>query len=357
MVSAPALPAGSGGLRAVVERLGVAIQHDAGAVLGLVVATEGSTYAKAGAALLLGGPQARHGWISGGCLEPALDADAIDAAQRGVARLVALDTRADADLFFGSRLGCRGLLHVALLPVAQLQPLMPLLQAWSAGQGPLVLRLSHAGLHVGIDDEARHNGIVEQHRVGSSPTSGAVIGIADEMFIPLHWDASTLPDAAQADTIATVRWPAPPRLLLFGAGPETPVLLPWLRQLGWMVDLVERRARWRDALALADGAIETTPAQAPLRNDYAAALVMNHDFELDRDALEAIAATPTPFVGLLGPPARRDDLLALLPADARAALAGRLHAPVGLELGGRGAEAIALSIVAQLQSHVIAPQA
>ena len=81
-----------------------------------------------------------------------------------------------------------------------------------------------------------------------------------------------------------------------------------------------------------------------------AALVMHHHFELDREALLALAATAIPFVGLLGPVRRREDLFRVLPRAARDALLPRLHSPVGLKLGGQGPEAIALSIAAQLQA-------
>jgi xanthine dehydrogenase accessory factor len=83
---------------------------------------------------------------------------------------------------------------------------------------------------------------------------------------------------------------------------------------------------------------------------FDAALIMHHSFELDRDALEALAATSIPFVGLLGPPRRRDDLFKLLTPAQRDALSARIRSPVGLDLGGEGAEAIALSIAAQLQN-------
>ena len=81
-----------------------------------------------------------------------------------------------------------------------------------------------------------------------------------------------------------------------------------------------------------------------------AALVMHHHFEHDREALEALAHTRIPFIGLLGPVRRREDLLRVLPAPTHALLVPRLRSPVGLRLGGQGPEAIALSIAAQLQA-------
>jgi len=79
--------------------------------------------------------------------------------------------------------------------------------------------------------------------------------------------------------------------------------------------------------------------------------VMHHHFELDREALAALSARAPGYLGLLGPSRRRDDLFRVLPAHAREALRACLRSPVGLPLGGQGAEAIALSIAAQLQAH------
>jgi xanthine dehydrogenase accessory factor len=51
----------------------------------------------------------------------------------------------------------------------------------------------------------------------------------------------------------------------------------------------------------------------------------------------------------LGPAPRRDRLYTELGADA-ALLGARLHAPVGLAIGGRDSAAIALAIVAEVQA-------
>ncbi len=76
---------------------------------------------------------------------------------------------------------------------------------------------------------------------------------------------------------------------------------------------------------------------------------MTHQASADLEALRTLATLPVPYVGLLGPPARRDELLAMLEPEARTSLLPRLRAPVGLPLGGEGPEAIALAIAADLQ--------
>ena len=64
--------------------------------------------------------------------------------------------------------------------------------------------------------------------------------------------------------------------------------------------------------------------------------------------LKHLAATDIAYVGLLGPVGRRERLISEL-GDEADKLAGRLHGPAGLDIGGRGPAAIALSIAAQLQ--------
>jgi xanthine dehydrogenase accessory factor len=140
-------------------------------------------------------------------------------------------------------------------------------------------------------------------------------------------------------------------VLVLGAGPETPALLPLLRELGWRVHVAERRVRWRDIALPESAVIDASPAQSLSRASHVdAALVMHHHFELDREALVALAASAIPFIGLLGPSRRQEDLFKLLTPAQRAALQSRLRSPIGIDLGGRGPETIALSIAAQLQS-------
>lgn len=292
------------------------------ATLAWVLETEGSTYAGAGAMVLFGPGDAHAGWLSGGCLEPELARRAAEADARAQIEWIEIDTRDDAELLSGSALGCRGRLRIALLPLRLLPGIDAPLQAWLDGGHALLRRLDA-------------DGRVELH---AGPASGRWRAAA----APLPW--------AAARCVWTGPLARPPEALLLGAGPETARLLGLLRDLGWRATLVERRPRWREAGAAADARHDAHADALRSRAGHDAALVMHHDFERDRDALEGLAATDIPFIGLLGPPRRRDDLLRLLPRTLRDALRPRLRAPVGLDLGGQGPEAIALSIAAQLQA-------
>jgi xanthine dehydrogenase accessory factor len=78
---------------------------------------------------------------------------------------------------------------------------------------------------------------------------------------------------------------------------------------------------------------------------------MSHHLPSDLSYFRALAQAPVPYVGLLGPAPRREKLLSDL-GDSAQRLRTRLHAPVGLALGGRSPESIALSIVAEIHAFV-----
>jgi xanthine dehydrogenase accessory factor len=77
---------------------------------------------------------------------------------------------------------------------------------------------------------------------------------------------------------------------------------------------------------------------------------MSHHLVADGHYLAQLAGASIPYVGLLGPAARRERLFAEIGDEATQMLRPRLRAPVGLDLGGRTPEAIALSIVAEIQA-------
>jgi len=295
-----------GGQRAVIEAARRLRAADRAFALALVVEAQGSTYRKPGALALVAADGPRVGVISGGCLEPALDELAREALAAGAPRDAVFDTRSDDDLVFGSGSGCRGRMRVLALPVAPGLPCAAL-EAIVAG--------FERRRAVTLELPALAPGLIERGSVTVRP---------------------------------------PPLLLLLGAGPEAPPLLSIARTLGWFAWIADHR----DGLlapgrtADADRILRGRPAEAlagiadePLD----AAVVMTHLAEHDLAALGVLSRREAAYVGLLGPPARRDELLARLTAAERAALGPRLRAPVGLPLGGEGPEAIALAIAADLQ--------
>jgi len=320
--TADSRPAPGGGVRALIDALA---QDSETAVLGIVVETEGSTYRKPGA-LLLRGVDRPVGFLSGGCLEPELDLACRDVQRVQRPRWLAFNTRGDDDLLFGSASGCRGLMRLLLLPLPRSHVLRIALATFDRGSLPLNLCV--------------------QRDAGGTVSVGAT-----------HWEWKGLlapEDCLQAPALPSeLRIPAPPQVLLAGCGPEAPALIAQLRALGARVSVIEHRGLWSMHARGADLHLDASPQRAweGLRPDtFTAALVMGHHYGNDLAHLRQLARSDVTFVGLLGPPARRDALLAELGPEADR-LRSRLHAPVGLRLGGEGPESIALAIAAQLQMH------
>ncbi|WP_315386093.1 XdhC family protein [uncultured Stenotrophomonas sp.] len=293
------------------------------AALAVVLETEGSTYTRAGT-LVLFTDEGHLGWLSGGCLEPEIERRAMQAVDQGALDWMEIDTRDDDAMFSANAVGCRGLQRIVLIPTAALEDMGAVLATWLSGNGTLTLNLQAEGQLVWRCEDLEAAGLLRS--------------------LPLEWN--------DARTRWQLHWRTAPSVVVLGAGPEATPLLPLLRGLGWRVQVIEPRARWRDRLPVGASCEQQTSATAaawstPLPD---AVLVMHHNFELDREALEQLADVSVPFIGLLGPGRRRDDLFKVLPPDACASLSPRLRSPVGLALGGRGPEAIALSIAAQLQA-------
>jgi xanthine/CO dehydrogenase XdhC/CoxF family maturation factor len=80
----------------------------ASAVLATIVATEGSTYRKNGARMLLESDGTIIGLLSGGCLEEDIHEHASIVRESNTARIVEYDMRRDEDLVFGIGAGCEG---------------------------------------------------------------------------------------------------------------------------------------------------------------------------------------------------------------------------------------------------------
>jgi len=288
--------------------------------LAIVVETEGSVYARTSTLAVFVG-DSHIGWISGGCLEPALLASAEIAVRETTLRLIEIDTRDDTAMFSGAATGCRGRQIVAFIPLCAVAGLPEIVDRWQAGAG-LQFEIAGGG------------------RIRIS--SGEILFEAE---LPVVCEEPMSGHSAWSILI-----PPPPRVLLLGAGPEALHLVPLLRDLGWKVVSREPREAWQGRLTEDDRSSSAVPLDRLLMDfEPDATLAMHHSFELDLEALSALASSPCTFIGLLGPARRREDLLKLLPEELRLELTHRLRSPVGLSLGGTGPAGIALSICAQLE--------
>ena len=147
----------------------------------------------------------------------------------------------------------------------------------------------------------------------------------------------------------------PPRLVICGAGDDAMPLAASASQIGYRVTVVDHRPAYLSVERFPGAErIDRRPVdgldELPL-GPRTYVVVMTHSFARDRDWVGRLLRTEVPYIGLLGPRARRDEILERIDAAGeRIGAMGteRLFAPVGLDLGADGPEQVAVSIVAEL---------
>jgi xanthine dehydrogenase accessory factor len=271
-----------------------------------VLGTEGSTYSKAGSQMLVNGDGDFQGMLSGGCLEGDLALRSKNTIDNGLADVITYDLRGDDDVF-GFGVGCEGALRVLIQP-----------------------------LRAESDYE---------------PFASLLLSLEKAPYADM-----TLFDAESE--LGVARLFAPRRILILGAGQDADPLITFTVGLGWEVTVSDHRPASIARLGACSAASAECVAAEDIAshfdlNRFDAVIVMSHNLRADRIYLEALAESSVAFIGLLGPPHRKQRVLGEIGSNAEK-LSGRLHGPVGKRIGGRGPAAIALEIAAELQASFFA---
>jgi xanthine dehydrogenase accessory factor len=324
-------------------------------VLATVYDTLGSTYTKAGHRILIAANGDYRGLVSGGCLEGDLAERARKVLESGEPAAVTYDMRDDADELWGLGIGCNGLLRVFLQPLETANGYEPFASivaallgtasgavatvvASSDPQTPLGATLLWNGAPAGrwqLGDDG-----VERLAAGCRAVAGSAAAIYE----------------AGADGIEVLYAPlAPiPRLLVLGAGLDAVPLVEFAAGLGWLVTVADHRSAYLEHgdFSAAERCELIRPpdlAQAIDLDQFSAVVVMSHHLVTDRTYLGQLTDVPAAYLGVLGPSARRERLLAALGA-AGEKLRPRLKGPVGIDIGADSPESIALSVLADVHA-------
>jgi xanthine/CO dehydrogenase XdhC/CoxF family maturation factor len=163
-------------------------------------------------------------------------------------------------------------------------------------------------------------------------------------------------DESEIDGVFVERLVPPQRLFVFGAGNDAKPLVTIACLLGWSVTVIDGRphpAR-RTRFAESNAEIASSPEVAIRRIDSRdAVVIMTHSYGQDRDFLTSVLPLRPRYLGLLG--SRQRSSLLISEAAAKLDLSiseccAHICAPVGLDIGGEGPEAIALAIIAEAQA-------
>lgn len=295
-----------------------------GAALATVVETWGSAPRRTGSQLAIAGDGRIEGSVSGGCVEGAVLVEAMDALDDGKARV--LEYGVSDDDAFAVGLACGGTIRVLVEPVggALSEDTLADLVAARAERKPVAYEVSLNG----GPGRLVFDGHSERFRMDRSGVE------ADgETFVAIH--------------------NPPLRLILVGAVHIAQALVPMARIAGYDPVIIDPReafaseARFPGEKLLHDWPDE---AVAKLGLDARTAIaLLTHDPKLDDPALEAALAAECFYIGALGSTrtqAKRAERMTA--AGFTADQIGRIHGPIGLDIGAAGPAEIAVAILAEM---------
>ena len=300
--------------------------------LATVVETFGASPRPVGSVMTVGTDGAFEGSVSGGCVEATVITEARDVLAGGAPRLLEFGVADETAWEVG--LACGGQLRVWLEAVREPALLTRLSDGAAVGR---VVRLADGA-----------SAILDSQTLSSDVASGAV---AEARSAFDKGRGGPLSGAGEGHCLLV--YPPLARMLVIGAVHIAQVLVPMAAAAGFDVTVIDPRRVFATPDRFAGAALDLRwPDEAleALRPDDATAVVaLTHDPKLDDPGLAAALRSPAFYVGALGSrrshAARRERLAALGFTEAEL---DRIHGPVGLDIGGRGAGEIAVSIAAQV---------
>lgn len=290
------------------------------------------------------------GSVSAGCVENAVIEAGENVMASGQPRLlhygVADDTAWDVGL------ACGGEIEVFVEPFSALADVYERIKAYLDAREPIAVVsvldgppevLNHK-LIVLEDGEAEGTLELGEHRER----------VVQAALSLLARETGGVVDLEGGPTLFVETYPAAPRLIIVGAVHIAEPLITMANAAGFDTILVDPRSAFasRERFPGADRLMQEWPDKALSKmklNHSAYVVVLSHDPKLDDPALKTALRSKARYIGALG--SKRTNRLRierLREAGLTEDELGRLHAPVGLNLGGRTPPEIAVSILAEV---------
>jgi xanthine dehydrogenase accessory factor len=328
--------------------------------LATVVAVRGSTYRRPGARLLVAGSGEMVGNISGGCLEGDIADVANVVMSGGEPRLVNFDLTADDEAVWGWGLGCNGAIEVFVEPAERAAEVAGALRMALEEEQPIaavtVLESTVPGVARGARLVVRPDGETEGGTGDAALDDVAREAALDLLAARFSEIRELSTDGGKSRAFVEVLEP-PLRLLVCGAGHDAIPVVAAAAARGWQPVVVDERAEFltEERFPEAAGFVHVgRPAEAAAKagtDDRTYVMLMSHTYLRDGEYLRGFLGTDVAYLGMLGPRARTERLLAELKAGGAEFSAedlGKVHGPAGLDVGSEGPEEIAAAIVAEI---------
>ncbi|MEU1185931.1 XdhC family protein [Streptomyces sp. NPDC005820] len=332
--------------------------YGAGVPFGLatVVAVSRSAPRSPGAAMAVGPDDEVVGSVSGGCVEGAVFELAREVLASGRARLERFGY-SDADAF-AVGLTCGGELTVLVRPVVPARdPAFGVLAASVAAGEPVTLATVADGpAALGASLAVRPDRVT-----GSLGTEGLDAAVTADARGELALGATGLrhygPRGQRREDAVAVflhSFAPPPRMLVFGAIDYAAAVARIGDFLGYRVTVCDARPVFATPSRFPEGVeVVVDWPHRYLRgtgtDDRTVICVLTHDPKFDVPLLEEALRRPAAYIGAMGSRRTHDDRRRrLVEAGLGEAELSRLRSPVGLDLGARTPEEVAVSVAAEI---------
>jgi xanthine/CO dehydrogenase XdhC/CoxF family maturation factor len=327
------------------------------AALAIVVRTEGSSYRRTGARMLVLDNGTCLGGISGGCLE----GDALRRAQKAISlnkpSVVTYDTTEDDARQIGVGLGCNGIIDVLFTPLDPNDP---------ANSAAVLTSITHTRtpqVLVTVTGSTARPGLLGKAWLYQNDDQLRAAIAADELSGPL---LPAIQDCLQQQRSQTMSLALPDgsitvfievilpavHLVLYGSNYDIYPVLAIARELGWDLTVVTDTSKARQSLYnTATTVLHHKGAATPVIDACTAVVLMTHDFKTDCQQLPLLLQSPARYIGLLGPRKRMQKIADALAEQGQPIPADKwpsLFAPAGHDIGASSPEEIALSILAEI---------
>jgi xanthine dehydrogenase accessory factor len=311
--------------------------------LATVIETWGSAPRPVGSQLAIGAGAEMAGSVSGGCVEGAVVAEAIDAIAEGKPRILTYGV-SDAEAF-AVGLACGGTIRVLVEPVGVGQgipvDLLSRLVAARAGRRAAALAVNTATWDRRLIDGPGEPLSLAAEAALTADRAGFAPEPAKDWFIGIH--------------------NPPLRLVVVGAVHIAQALLPMARLAGYDPVLVDPRSAFgSDARFPGETILTAWPDEALATHGLdarTAVVTLTHDPKLDDPAIRVALRSGIFYLGCLGSGRTHAKRVArLAEAGFSEAEIARIHAPVGSDIGAKSPAEIAISILAQMTERLRRPE-
>ncbi|MGH2515034.1 MAG: XdhC family protein [Ktedonobacterales bacterium] len=331
--------------------------HAAGERIALatVVSVAGSAPRGIGATLAVSERGEISGSVSGGCVEPAVIEEGMRAMRTGTPKLLKFGITEEQNVE-QIGLSCGGEIRVF---VERLDDFAPLAQAihtdHQIARATVIAAPASApdllGAELIVPELGEPTGTLGDPALDTL----AARAVRDSLLRTGESEARTYPleDGSSAEVFYAV-YPAPPSLLIVGAGHISIPLTRIAKVLGYKVIVIDAREAFatRERLPEADELLVEWPDEAMARlpiSGATAVAVLTHDNKFDVPALKAALNSPAGYVGAIGSRGTREQRNAHLRDEGvTTEQIGQIFGPIGLDIGARAPEEIALAIMAQI---------